>query len=253
MLPLINKFRKGLLTLVTDISDQNVKDQNILKLLKNLVIMSAKKENTLEKNSDEIIITTNLLQEISEELIREDGKSEAEAIHEEKLVKVSPLDVARLQFIGNGTTIMDEIKTLLPNQLPTRQAVSDEKKIIKFIAKDILCLHRTSTGWAIDPKRLTMLVRIMYDIDILPITFKWWLDGSIVGRQTATMVTMTPVSDNFTTKQEFPVSSKPVFPIATFTGKDDYWHSADNIPPESVFNKHLIRTFIFLFKILLRK
>ena len=122
-------IHKGLLTLVTDISDQNVKDQNILKLLKNLVIMSAKKENTLEKNSDEIIITTNLLQEISEELIREDGKSEAEAIHEEKLVKVSPLDVARLQFIGNGTTIMDEIKTLLPNQLPTRQAVSDEKKL----------------------------------------------------------------------------------------------------------------------------
>ena len=158
----IHKFRKGLLTLVTDISDQNVKDQNILKLLKNLVIMSAKKENTLEKNSDEIIITTNLLQEISEELIRADGKSLAEAIHEEKLVKVSPLDVARLQFIGNGTTIMDEIKTLLPNQLPTRQAVSDEKKFIKSIAKDILCLHRTSTGWAIDPRRLTMLVRIMY-------------------------------------------------------------------------------------------
>ena len=239
----IRKFRKGLKKLVTEISEQNLINQNILQLLKNLVIMSAKKENTLANDSDEIIITANLLKDFAEEIIQADGKSVAEAIHEEKLVKISPLDVARLQFLGNGITIMDEIKTLLPNQLPTRQAVSDEKKIIKAIAKDILGLHRTSTGWAIDPRRLTMLVRIMYDIGILPITFKWWLDGSIVGRNTATMVTMTPVSDNFTTRQEYPVSSKHVFPIATFTGKDDYWHSSDNIPPDSVFNKHLIRAF----------
>ena len=134
----IRKFRKGLKKLVTEISEQNLINQNILQLLKNLVIMSAKKENTLANDSDEIIITANLLKDFAEEIIQADGKSVAEAIHEEKLVKISPLDVARLQFLGNGITIMDEIKTLLPNQLPTRQAVSDEKIFIKAIAKDIL-------------------------------------------------------------------------------------------------------------------
>lgn len=159
--------------------------------------------------------------------VKSSKKSKYKNLYEEikGCAELNVEDIIHLEENFSGTRLINALRQKLPGILPSQNLEQQRKKDYNHEFDVILRPKRTSTGWKIDPDRLSEVLSFYYYWITGPKLWRVYGDGREIGGRQSCFISLSLVNNELALHNCSYQSPKAIFPVALFFEGD----SRDNL------------------------